>query len=220
MKRVMQITLGETALERLLRTADDSGAALVYADRCTICNGERTPHPTIDYQEGSIRDDFDFGSVILVRTSLLHEYTTQEILANYRYAGLYDLRLFLSRKGKIFHLNECLYTEEETDTRASGERQFDYVNPSNREVQVEMEQAATAHLETIGARIDTSHYQQPDFDEQDFDTEASVVIPVRNREKTIVDAVESALGQVADFKFNVIVVDNHSTDRTTELLQG
>ena len=213
-------TLGQTALERMLRVAKDSGAALVYADRYTMIKGERTAHPTIDYQEGSIRDDFDFGSAILMKSSLLRSYLTQDGKADYKYAGLYDLRLFLSRKGQIFHLNEYLYTEEETDTRTSGEKQFDYVNPRNREVQVEMEQAVTAHLEAIGARIDTSHYQQPDFNEQDFDTEASVVIPVRNREKTIVDAVESALSQVADFKYNVIVVDNHSTDRTTELLDG
>ncbi len=215
----VQITLGETALERLVRVAEDANAALVYADRYTVTDGERSQHPTIDYQEGSIRDDFDFGSVLLVRSSLLHSYAAQENRANYQYAGLYDLRLFLSRQGRIFHLNEFLYTEEETDTRASGEKQFDYVNPSNREVQVEMEQAATVHLEAIGARIDTSHYHTPDFNEQDFEVEASVIIPVRNREKTIKDAVESALGQVADFKFNVVVVDNHSTDRTTEILE-
>ena len=214
------ITLGQTALERLVRVANDSGAAMVYADHYATTGGERKPHPAIDYQEGSIRDDFDFGALLLVRGDLLRSYAQQAQAAQYQYAGLYDLRLFLSRCGAVFHLDEYLYTEEETDLRASGEKQFDYVNPANREVQVEMEQAATAHLEAIGARIDTSHYATPDFNEQDFATEASVIIPVRNREKTIADAVKSALAQKATFKYNVIVVDNHSTDRTTELLQA
>lgn len=214
-----RITLGATALERLLRVADDSNAALVYADRYTVADGECMAHPTIDYQKGSLRDDFDFGSVLLVKSNLLHSYAVQENAPDYHYAGLYDLRLFLSRNGQVFHINEYLYTEDETDMRKSGEKQFDYVNPANREVQIEMEQSVTAHLEAIGARIDTSHYRTPDFNEQDFETEASVIIPVRNREKTIVDAVNSALAQEANFKYNVIVVDNHSTDRTTALLR-
>ena len=214
------ITLGLSALERLLRVASDSNAAMVYSDHYSIENGCRKAHPVIDYQEGSIRDDFDFGSLLLVKADLLHEYAQQPQEPEYKYAGLYDLRLFLSRKGKLFHLNEYLYTEEETDLRKSGVKQFDYVNPANREVQIEMEQAATAHLEAIGALIDTSYYHQPDFDEQDFTMEASVVIPVRNREKTVKDAVESALGQKTSFNFNVIVVDNHSTDNTTKILSA
>ena len=174
----------------------------------------------IDYFPGSIRDDFDFGSLWLFKTSLLHTFAMQAGEHDYQYAGLYALRLFLSRKGQLFHINECLYTEEELDLRASGVKQFDYVNPRNREVQIEMEHAATAHLAEIGAKIDPSFYRRPDFNEQDFGIEASVVIPVFNREKTILDAVNSALGQKANFKFNVIVVDNHSTDKTTELLDG
>ena len=192
-----QLEIGLGALDRLVRVAFDADAAMVYADHFDIIEGERKPHPVIDYQLGSIRDDFDFGSLILVKTSLLQ-----------------------SRNGRIFHINEKLYTEEETDTRASGVKQFDYVNPRNREVQIEMEQAATAHLAEIGAKIDPSYYRRPDFNEQEFDVEASVVIPVYNREKTICDAVNSALGQKTNFKYNVIVVDNHSTDRTTELLKG
>ena len=208
----VRLTIGQGALDRMLRVACDSDAAMVYADR--------KGHPVIDYFEGSIRDDFDFGSLLLFKTSLLHTFAMQAGEHDYQYAGLYALRLFLSRKGQLFHLNEALYTEEETDTRASGVKQFDYVNPRNREVQIEMEHAATAHLEAIGARIDPSFYRRPDFNEQDFEVEASVVIPVFNREKTILDAVNSALGQKANFRFNVIVVDNHSTDRTTELLDG
>ena len=208
----VKVTLGQGALDRMLRVACDSNAAMVYSDR--------TGHPVIDYYPGSIRDDFDFGSLWLFKTSLLHTFAMQAGEHDYQYAGLYALRLFLSRKGQLFHINECLYTEEETDLRASGVKQFDYVNPRNREVQIEMEHAATAHLAEIGAKIDPSFYRRPDFNEQDFDIEASVVIPVYNREKTIMDAVNSALGQKANFNFNVIVVDNHSTDKTTELLNG
>ena len=206
------INLGEGALDRLLRVATDSNAAMVYPDRFQ--------HPAIDYQLGSIRDDFDFGSLLLIKTSLLHTFAMQAGEHDYQYAGLYALRLFLSRNGQIFHLNEALYAETETDTRASGVKQFDYVNPANREVQIEMEHAATAHLDAIGAKIDPSYYRRLDFDEQDFDVEASVVIPVFNREKTIMDAVHSALEQKTSFLFNVIVVDNHSTDGTTELLES
>jgi hypothetical protein len=180
---------------------------------------DRFQHPAIDYQLGSIRDDFDFGSLLLIKTSLLHTFAMQAGEHDYQYAGLYALRLFLSRNGQIFHLNEALYAETETDTRASGVKQFDYVNPANREGQIEMEHAATAHLDAIGAKIDPSYYRRLDFDEQDFDVEASVVIPVFNREKTIMDAVHSALEQKTSFLFNVIVVDNHSTDGTTQLLE-
>lgn len=215
----VSVSLGMAATERLLRVADDSDAAMVYSDHWTVEHGERRPHPVIDYQEGSVRDDFDFGSLLLINTALLHRYAEEAApAADYRYAGLYDLRLYLSRVGRLFHINEYLYTEEETDTRASGVRQFDYVNPANRDVQIEMEHAVTAHLDAIGVLIDTHDYACPDFGEQDFPVEASVIIPVRNRVRTILDSVESATRQKASFDYNVIVVDNHSTDGTTEAL--
>ena len=212
------VRLGLYATDRMLRVATDSGAAMLYADHYSVENGQTVRHPVIDYQEGRIRDDFDFGSLLLIRASVLHDYAAQERLPNYKFAGLYDLRLFISRQGSICHLNEYLYTEEELDLRASGEKQFDYVNPRNREVQVEMEDAATHHLRQLGAIVDTSAYLTPDFTEQEFAFEASVVIPVYNRERTICDAVDSALSQKTTFKYNVIVVDNHSTDNTTRLL--
>lgn len=212
------VNLGQSALERVLRVACDANAALMYSDYYTIENGERKPHPVIDYQAGSLRDDFDFGALLLVKTELLKKYAASVGNRQYRYAGLYDLRLFLSREGTIFHLNEYTYTVEETDLRASGEKQFDYVNPANREVQIEMEHAVTAHLDAVGALISHVDCRTPDFEEQDFPVEASVVIPVRNRVMTIADAVKSALGQVAPFPFNVIVVDNHSDDGTGEIL--
>ena len=218
--RMASVRWGLYALERFLRTADDMGAVMVYSDHYSLEEGALTKHPAIDYQAGSLRDDFDFGSLWLIKSQALLDYVAQTDRVDYKYAGLYDLRLYLSRKGEIFHLNEYLYTEAELDTRKSGEKQFDYVNPRNREVQIEMERACTAHLEKVGAIVDTNFYRQPDFDEQDFACEASVVIPVFNREKTIADAVKSALSQKTNFPYNVIVVNNHSTDSTGEILDS
>ena len=218
--RMASVRWGLYALERFLRTADDTGAVMVYSDHYSLEEGALTKHPAIDYQAGSLRDDFDFGSLWLIKSQALLDYVAQTDRVDYQYAGLYDLRLYLSRKGEIFHLNEYLYTEAELDTRTSGEKQFDYVNPRNREVQIEMERACTAHLEKVGAIVDTNFYRQPDFDEQDFACEASVVIPVFNREKTIADAVKSALSQKTNFPYNVIVVNNHSTDSTGEILDS
>ncbi len=223
--KAVEVRIGEGAVERLVRVAHDSGAALVYSDRweqrvhSTGDPDVRTLHRVIDYQTGSVRDDFDFGSVLLVKGELLRQWAAQKDLADYQYGGLYDLRLYLSRQGQLFHIDEPLYSEVETDLRASGQRQFDYVNPANREVQVEMERVVTRHLDAINALVDTSASCVLDFDEQDFPVEASVVIPVYNRAKTILDAVRSALSQETRFRFNVIVVDNHSTDGTGELLR-
>ena len=212
--------LGLYALQRMLRAATETDAAMVYADHLSIEGGQTVRHPVIDYQEGSLRDDFDFGALVLLRTRYLQHFAQQSSLPDYQFAGWYALRLFLSRQGALFHLNEYLYTEQEYDLRASGEKQFDYVNPRNREVQVEMEKAVTAHLAEVGALVDTSRYRSINFAEEQFEFEASVVIPVFNRAKTIRDAVDSALAQKTNFRFNVIVVDNHSTDGTTELLDG
>lgn len=209
---------GNNTLERFLRVADDTDAVMVYADHYKMMEGKMEKHPVIDYQSGSLRDDFDFGSLWCIKAQALVDYIAQPDREEYQFAALYDLRLYLSRVGEIFHLNEFLYSEAELDTRKSGEKQFDYVNPRNREVQIEMEKACTQHLGKVGALIDTTFYRQPDFGEQDFEYEASVIIPVFNREKTVADAVKSALGQKANFKFNVIVVNNHSTDRTGEIL--
>ena len=209
---------GNNTLERFLRVADDTDAVMVYADHYKMVEDKMEKHPVIDYQSGSLRDDFDFGSLWCIKAQALADYIAQSDREEYQFAALYDLRLYLSRVGEIFHLNEFLYSEAELDTRKSGEKQFDYVNPRNREVQIEMEKACTQHLVKVGALIDTTFYRQPDFGEQEFEYEASVIIPVFNREKTVADAVKSALGQKASFKFNVIVVNNHSTDRTGEIL--
>ncbi|WP_294744366.1 DUF4922 domain-containing protein [uncultured Prevotella sp.] len=216
------LELGSGALERMVQAACDSNAAMVFADRYEKKRNQDQwiieRHPAIDYQLGSIRDDFDFGSLWLVRGDLFRQWAHDATNTHYIYGGLYDLRLYLSRQGELLHLNELLYTEVERDVRASGEKQFDYVNPANREVQIEMEQVATRHLEAIGALVDTNNLLTVDYDEQPFECEASVIIPVFNRTKTIADAVKSALEQEASFQYNVIVVDNHSTDGTSDIL--
>ena len=215
------VEMGDNALPRLIRVAEETDAAMVYSDYLAVKEGETERHPVIDYQEGSLRDDFDFGQVVLIRTKWLKKWG-EEVAADenrhYQFAAWYDFRLFLSRCGLLFHLNETLYTIVEEDTRKSGEKQFDYVNPRNREVQIEMERACTEHLRLLNALIDTTSYGDIDFNERDFEVEASVVIPVFNRAKTVADAVKSALSQETKFAFNVIVVDNHSTDGTAEIL--
>ena len=217
-QKALPFTVGKQALERLVHIATDTGAAMVYADHYTMVEGKRNNHPLIDYQEGSIRDDFDFGQLILIRSTLFKDFVKEQ-KADYSYAGIYALRLYLQRHGTLFHIKEYLYTEEESDIRKSGEKQFDYVDPRNRSMQMEMEQVVTEHLEAIGAKIDPGNAITPDFKEQVFPIEATVVIPVFNREKTIADAVRSALAQKTRFAYNVIVVDNHSTDGTTTILQ-
>lgn len=201
------------AMERLLQIADSTGADMLYSD-CCVGNGEK--HPLIDMQAGSLRDDFDFGPAVLFRrSSLLAALCGQRKEADYRFAALYDLRL---RMEKVFHVRECLYGYVETDLRKSGEKQFDYVKASNREIQKEMEAACTAHLRRVGAYLGPRP-EAPDPDGV-FPVTASVVIPVRNRVDTVGDAVRSALSQECGFDFNVIVVDNHSTDGTAQLLRA
>lgn len=209
---------GYNCLPRMARIAADSGAAMVYSDyRVTTLSGETKQVPTIDCFKGSLRDDFDFGPLVMVDTRRLRQ-ACNSIDADYRYAGGYAVRLALSRLAGIVHIPETLYTAVETDTRTSGEKQFDYVDPRNRTRQLEMEEACTVHLKKIGAYLEP-HFKEADYS-GDFPVEASVIIPVRNRVSTIADAVESALSQTADFKYNVIVIDNHSTDGTTGVLRG
>ena len=213
------LTLGYRCLERLLQAADDSNAVIVYSDHYCIKNGVKEASPKISYQEGSVRDDFDFGGLLLIRTSAFKSFFEMDKVGRYRYAALYALRLHLSRIGQLFHLNEYLYTEVETDLRRSGEKQFDYVNPRNREVQLENERACTDHLKRIGAYLAPDEFDELPHDDTEYPVEASVIIPVRNRVRTIRDAIGSVLSQKADFAFNLIVVDNHSNDGTTEAIR-
>lgn len=213
------IVMNKGAIERMIRVADDTQCLMLYSDYYEKKqDGTIVKHPTIEYQKGSIRDDFDFGSCVLVRSDFIKLYILRDP-EKYKFASFYDFRLFLSRRGEIFHLNEFLYTEDETDTRKSGEKQFDYVNPANREVQIEMEKVATEHLKKINGTVNTYVYRSPDFQKEQFPVEASVIIPVYNREKTIADAVKSALNQQTSFSYNIIVVDNYSTDKTGKILE-
>jgi hypothetical protein len=202
--------LSQFALERMAQVANDTLADIVYADHYVVKNNQKLLSPTIDRQLGSVRDDFDFGSLLYISKN-----QQNDDFGNYNYAGFYSFWL----KRKTIRIPEFLYTEVEVDTRNSGEKQFDYVNPRNREVQLEMEAAFTSYLQTIGGCLDSKKMQEVNLLEKEFSVEASVIIPVRNREKTIADAVNSALNQTTNFKYNIIVVDNHSTDGTTEILQ-
>jgi glycosyltransferase, group 2 family len=212
------LELGYMALERLLQIAQDTNAGLVYADHYQVKGGELVKAPVIDYQKGSLRDDFDFGSVLFFDAAALKE-SVQRMTESYQHAGLYDLRLKLSQRYALVHANEYLYSEVEEDNRKSGEKQFDYVDPRNRDRQIEMEKACTQHLKEIGGYLEP-HFEDIDFNQGEFEVEASVIIPVRNREATIGAAIESVLKQQTKFKFNLIVIDNHSTDGTTETIDA
>lgn len=211
------LEMGLYALERMLKIAQDTQAGMLYADHYQVsAEGKQTQAPVIDYQKGSLRDDFDFGSVLLFRTDALKDAAVR-MKSDYKTAGLYDIRLKLSEKEDFVHLNEYLYSEIETDTRQSGQKMFDYVDPKNRESQIEMEKACTEFLKEIGGYLPPK-FAVIHFDQNHFDNEATVIIPVRNRIRTIHDAINSALSQKTDFPFNVIIIDNHSTDGTTEAI--
>ena len=212
------LELGYMALDRFLQIAQDTNAGLVYADHYQVKGGELVKAPVIDYQKGSLRDDFDFGSVLFFDAAALKE-SVQRMTESYQHAGLYDLRLKLSQRYALVHANEYLYSEVEEDNRKSGEKQFDYVDPRNRDRQIEMEKACTQHLKEIGGYLEP-HFEEIDFNQGEFEVEASVIIPVRNRAATIGAAIESVLKQQTKFKFNLIVIDNHSTDGTTEAIDA
>ena len=209
----LPLDMGLFALDRIIAIAEDTKADMLYADHYRMVDGQRKKHPLIDCQKGALRDDFDFGSVLVFRTSSFRR-AVRSMSEDYQWGALYDLRL---RMKNIVHINEYLYTEIETDNRKSGEKQFDYVDPKNRQVQIEMEKVCTEHLKRIGAWLPPVFKDVAD-ESAEFPVTASVVIPVFNRVRTVKDAVESALAQKCDFLYNVIVVDNHSTDGTTELL--
>ena len=216
------IKLGYLALDRMITLGDITEAGMIYADHYNLAaDGTRSDAPVIDYQMGSLRDDFNFGSVILFRTESLKA-AANMMKADYQAAGFYDLRLKIAEKFRIEHINEYLYSEVELDTRKTGEKLFDYVDPKNRASQIEMEQAATEYLKEVGGYLKPG-FKDIDITEGEFPVEMTVMIPVRNRIRTIRDAINSALEQKTTFKYNVLVVENgpecHSTDGTTEAVQ-
>ena len=204
-------------LERMIQVARTTGAAMVYSDHFSSVDGVDTQAPVIDCQAGALRDDFDFGGVQLYRTDVLRKAASE--MGDWQYAGLYDLRLCASRMGELVHINEYLYYEVELDTRKSGEKLFDYVDPRNRAVQIEMEQVCTRHLKAVGGWLPPV-FRDINLKEGSYPVEASVVIPCRNRVRTIGDAIKSALSQECPFPFNVIVVDDNSTDGTVDVIKS
>lgn len=217
--QVQDLEFGYMALERMCDYLSAPQCSMVYADHYKTIKGERTPHPVIDYQLGSVRDDFDFGSLLMFRTDYLKRAINKiEAEKEYQYSALYALRLALSRYGELTHIREFLYTETEIDLRKSGEKQFDYVDPRNRQVQIEREEVFTRHLKKIGAYLKPG-MMTVDLKEGEFSHEASIIIPVRNRARTINDAIRSVLEQETSFPFNLIIIDNHSTDGTSEIIE-
>lgn len=215
------LRMGFHALERILLVAEDNEALMAYADHyIQTADGKVQAMPLADYQLGSVRDDFQFGSLLLLRTDVLKEYVAQENLHAYQHAALYDLRLFISRRQLPLHIREYLYTEVEQDNRLSGEKQFDYVDPRNRSRQLEMERACTRHLRAINAYLHGDEVGEVALSEGEFPVEATVVIPVRNRVRTIADAIRSVLEQETSFPFNLMVVDNGSNDGTSEAIDA
>lgn len=214
--KLADLRMGMFALDRMLQIAKDSDAGLVYADHYQIANGEKKNSPVIAYQNGSLRDDFNFGSVLIYKSANLKA-AVATMEKEYKFAGIYDLRLKVSQGADLVHINEYLYTEIENDNRKSGEKIFDYVDPKNRDMQIEMEEACTNHLKKVGGYL-APRFKEINFSEAGFEYEASVIIPVRNRIRTISDAIKSVLSQKTNFKFNLIVVDNYSTDGTTEAI--
>lgn len=217
--QVQDLEFGYMALERMCDYLSAPQCSMVYADHYKTIKGERTPHPVIDYQLGSVRDDFDFGSLLMFRTNYLKRAINEiEAEKEYQHSALYALRLALSRYGELTHIREFLYTETEIDLRKSGEKQFDYVDPRNRQVQIEREEVFTRHLKKIGAYLKPG-MMTVDLKEGEFSHEASIIIPVRNRARTINDAIRSVLEQETSFPFNLIIIDNHSTDGTSEIIE-
>ncbi|MEG1586708.1 MAG: glycosyltransferase family A protein, partial [Bacteroidales bacterium] len=208
---------GFLSLERFIHITDDTQAGMVYADHYQVIDGKKQAAPAITYQKGSLRDDFDFGSVLFFSTDAFKK-AVKSLERDFEQGALYQLRLAISREFPIVHINEFLYTEMESDTRKSGEKQFDYVDPKNRSRQIALEEICTEHLQKIGGFLKPV-FKPIAFDQTDFKTEASVIIPVFNRVRTIKDAISSVLIQKTAFPFNLIIIDNHSTDGTTEAIR-
>ena len=206
----------QETFDKFFQTAERTGAGMIYSDYFERKGGRLSPHPLIDYQSGSIRDDFDFGSFVMIRTSAF-KHSLLQVKKKFEYAGFYDLRLRISRTFPIHRISEFLYTINEAEELKPEERVFEYVNPKNRQAQLEFEKVATEHLKEIGASCGTE-FKTVDINSSNFNAEASIIIPVKNREKTIAQALESALNQKTDFNYNIIIVDNYSSDGTTKII--
>lgn len=210
------VDLSQDAIDRMIQVARDKGSAIVYSDYCIATpDGAITPRDTIKYQMGAMRDNFVFGPVTLWHTATLTN--IMWLLPPYNYAALYACRLTASTRGHITHVPERLYTVM-ADAEDPSAQQFSYVDPANRNVQIEMELVVSSFLRIANAYLRKAP-ATVDITCGEFPVEASIIIPVKNRARTIADALRSALSQVTAFSYNVIVVDNHSTDGTTQIIE-
>ncbi len=215
------IYIEQNALDKIVKTSELKNAGLVYSDFYEEGNGERILHPLNDYQTGSVRDDFDFGPVLLlslpsVRNALKKYGPIPEV----KFSALYDLRLKLSVDHPIYHLREPMYSIVKKNSPSAVERIFSYLDSKNQPIQREMEMVFTNHLKNIGAYINPQRLKKTSEETKRFPLEASIIIPVRNRKETIGEAIKSALSQETNFPFNIIIVDNHSTDGTTSIISN
>jgi hypothetical protein len=214
----VSISFGYFAIERFEYIASSSNAGIVYSNYSDLVDGKLSKHPVIEYQVGSLRDDFNFGPMMFVKAEALKD-AAANFTEEYDHAGIYSMRLSISKNWDLEHVAEFLYSQTDVDSRASGKKIFDYVDPANRGVQIEMEKAVTKYLKEVGAWL-KPEFKEIKLEDGDFPVEASVIIPVLNRARTIEEAVRSVMVQTTDFDYNLIVVDNHSTDGTTEILKS
>jgi GT2 family glycosyltransferase len=212
----IDILFDSDCVNRMVQVAEMTGCNMLFSDYYQIDNGNNSPHPLTNYQIGSVRDDFEFGPIILFRTKAFVN-SLNHIKSNLKYSALYALRLNISQNSKIVRIPEFLYSVVKDDYRKTGEKQHDYVKKQFRKIQIEMEESFTNYLKDSRAFL-KSPFKKVDLNKEQFKTEASVIIPVRNRVKTIKDAIESVQKQKTDFTTNLIIVDNHSSDGTTELI--
>jgi hypothetical protein len=229
------VRLDPGAAARFIEVAESTRAGILYSDFRELLPPAAGAAETafrerrlIDYQFGSIRDDFDFGPVLFLSTHAAQSSADKYgSVRDWKTAALYDVRLKIAADFPVVRIPEILYTSvpaeagrpsrEGASAPEISESHFQYVDPASAAFQREREHIAAAHLKNIGAWLPPKFKEVPDPGTA-FPVTASVVIPVRNRKATIADAVTSALSQETDFRFNVIVVDNFSTDGTDAVL--
>lgn len=221
-----EIEIEDYAFRRILDVADATGAGIIYSDFREARGNEFVEHSTLDYQLGSIRESFDFGAFVFISKHAAEQAVGKNggVESGLRWAGFYDLRLKVSIDFPVVRIEEPLYSRRPASSTPSPSAltdrsgSFDMAASRNRDYQLEVERIATAHLRRIGALVERAA-EPPPVAEDSYPVTASIIIPVRNRQGLVAEAVRSALSQVTPFPFNIIVVDDHSTDRTAEIVR-